>query len=43
MFLDINIDLYGIFSFGATAPIWPLGYLHEALLFISVYYILDIR
>jgi hypothetical protein len=28
------------FSFGATAPIWPLAYLHETLGFTSVYYIL---
>jgi hypothetical protein len=31
------------FSFGATAPIWALAYLHETLRFTSVYQILDIR
>jgi hypothetical protein len=25
------------FSFGAAAPIWALGYLHETLSFTSVY------
>jgi hypothetical protein len=25
------------FSFGATAPIWALAYLHETLRFTSVY------
>jgi hypothetical protein len=31
------------FSFGATAPILALAYLHETLRFTSVYQILDSR
>jgi hypothetical protein len=33
-------SLFLSFSFGATAPIWALAYLHETLRFTSVYYIL---
>jgi hypothetical protein len=32
---------YDFFSFGATAPIWALAYLHETLCFTSVLQILD--
>jgi hypothetical protein len=31
------------FSFGATAPIWALAYLHETLRFTSVLSIFDSR
>jgi hypothetical protein len=31
------------FFLGATAPIWALAYLHKALHFTSVFYILDSR
>jgi hypothetical protein len=31
-----------IFFLGSTAPIWALAYLHETLLFTSVYRILDV-
>jgi hypothetical protein len=34
---------YFFFSFGATAPIWALAYLHETLRFTSVLQILDSR
>jgi hypothetical protein len=37
------IAVYIYISFGATAPIWALAYLHKTLRFISVYQILDIR
>jgi hypothetical protein len=34
--LEVNI-IFLIFSFGATAPIRALAYLHEMLRFTSVY------
>jgi hypothetical protein len=44
MFNAINLvtvitftDNYDFFSFGATAPIWALAYLHETLRFTSVF------
>jgi hypothetical protein len=44
VFSEIGTD-YSVyfFSFGATAPIWALAYLHEILRFTSVYKILGIR
>jgi hypothetical protein len=36
-----HITEYFFFSFGTTAPIWALAYLHETLRFTSVLQILD--
>jgi hypothetical protein len=38
-----KITFSDFFSFGTTAPIWALAYLHETLRFTSVFKILDIR
>jgi hypothetical protein len=36
--LDENLELKNIFfSFGATAPIWAMAYLHEIFRFTSVF------
>jgi hypothetical protein len=37
IFIRVSVLHFYIFSFGATAHIWALAYLHETFRFTSVY------